>query len=135
MALDSVTDLSTLPWKPASVLKYTTGGESRLALLVDMTTGTDGADPEVPAAALADSTGYTLYLRAVNGNGNGPVSEVMESTQGANANPTVPANPTASPGDESVTLGWDALTESTDYAGVAFQYCQDTTLEPARDWL
>ena len=123
-----VDDSSTVAWKSASVVKYTNAdGDEMVALLVDMTTGTDGADPEVPAEALLDNTGYMLYLRAVNDSGNGPVSEATATTLADDANPATPANLTATPGDESVTLSWDALTDSTDYAGVAFQYCQGAT--------
>ena len=124
VALTPVDDSSTVAWKSASVVKYTNAGGEMVALLVDMTTGTDGADPEVPAAALLDNTSYTLYLRAVNRSGNGPVSEATASTLGATADPATPANPTASPGDESVTLSWDAV---INYAGVGYQYCKDTT--------
>ena len=57
---------------------------SRLAFLVDMTTGTTGENAE-SAAPLADSTDYSLYLRAVNDNGAGPASmEVTETTPADN---------------------------------------------------
>ena len=121
----------------ADVWKYTTAdGESRVFFLVKMTTGTMGADPEVLAGDLAPSTSYSLGLRAVNDNGDGPESEVTESTLGAAADPTTPQGLTATPGPGSgnVTLSWDAL---TDYAGVAFQYCptSDSSMQVAAcDW-
>ena len=133
------TELSTVKWGEtlsADVWKYTNaGGDSTLALLVDMTTGTDGADPEVPAADLADNTDYILYLRAVNGNGAGPASaELSARTLGQAGIPPTPATLTASPGDKSVTLNWTAITT---YVGIGYQYCQkaDTGEECAEtDW-
>ena len=67
------TEFSTAAWEDAEpVWEYTNAdGDKMLAFLVDMTTGTDGADTEVSAAALAGGT-HTLGIRAVNGSGDGP---------------------------------------------------------------
>ena len=142
---------STALWKSVpsgSVWKYTGPGTdaadpsddvAMLAILISQTTGTNvdnTVDPVVAATLPADLINdemYTLALRAVNDSGAGPASmdDVEGTPTASTSNVPVPQDLTASPGNGSVTLDWDAV---TGYAGVGYQYCQKITMgEPCED--
>ena len=143
--LDAATVESSL-WKwvqvdKASLLEFTSDGNSMLALLVSQTTGAKATDtdPATAAADLMDGAEYKFNLRAVNGSGAGPANmdDVEGTPTASTSNVPVPQDLTASPGNGSVTLDWDAV---TGYAGVGYQYCQKITMggtceDADGDWL
>ncbi|WP_022850576.1 fibronectin type III domain-containing protein [Limisalsivibrio acetivorans] len=64
---------------------------------------------------LADGATYYYIVTAVNANGEGPASVEVSATTDDNFLPAVPANLSATGGDQQVNLSWDSVADATSY--------------------
>ncbi|MGC5772508.1 polysaccharide lyase family 8 super-sandwich domain-containing protein [Paenibacillus pabuli] len=83
----------------------------------------EGSDSPITVTGLTNGTAYTFTVIARNPKwesaSSAPSNEVIPSSDKASV-PASPANLTAAPGDQSVTLKWDASAESVTYS--VYQY-------------
>ncbi|MEC0128398.1 polysaccharide lyase family 8 super-sandwich domain-containing protein [Paenibacillus pabuli] len=83
----------------------------------------EGSDSPITVTGLTNGTAYTFTVVATTTQGDSaasiPSNEVIPSSDEATV-PASPANLTAAPGDQSVTLKWDASAESVTYS--VYQY-------------
>ena len=78
-----------------------------------------GTDRTETVSGLVNGTEYTFEVRAVNANGAGEPADIQATPA------TVPSEPqslTATPGDEAVTLAWQAPSDDGGLAVTGYQY-------------
>ncbi len=97
-------------------------GATRYAVYWDTTAGittasnrADYAWPTWPHYGLVNGTTYYYRVAAVNGGGEGPLSNELSLTPQPPAPPTTPASLTARAGDRRVDLSWSAVSGATRY--------------------